>query len=169
MKTAKLLITVLITIGILLVGFFTFRFSTAGINTIGNSVTIAYIFSLLLVLLSYRVSFAGNTKPNHTQTILAIGLIIGFSFMYFQRSSILYIWNYVLSGFTVLQGLNLIGLHKASNKLASIFQLTAILSLFFLSILFILKVSNPLYYVIALVILVPPSILSLIDSFKSTN
>jgi hypothetical protein len=169
MKTAKLLITVLITIGILLTGYFSFRYSSTGINSIGNSVTLAYIFFVLLVLLSYRVSFSGNTKPALSKTLLAILLIAGFSIMYFQRSSVVHIWNYVLAGFVVYQGLNLMELHKGKNRLASILQLTTIITILFLSSLFILKVNKPVLYLIGLALLIPPTLLSMVDSFRKSD
>ena len=165
MKILKLVTTILITLIILLTGYFSFSFATSGQEVIRTGVTLVLLFFLVIVFLSFRLSLSRNNQKLLLPSILTLLLIIALGLMYFQRPWIDTIWNYTLAGFVLLQGINLMHNINLKSKIGKPLQILTGVTFLFITTLCILKLNTPLLFSIAGIALVLTSIGIIINEF----
>ena len=169
MKVLRLITTVLITICVLLVGFFAFRLSTAGKEMISIGMTLLYIFFILLVLFSYRLTLAGHNEKITIPSLLVLMIILGLSIMYFSRETIPSLWGYTLAGFITLQGINLLPRVQNKTKLQVATHIMIIVSTLGLASMCIIKVNAGFLFTAAMILLTITSLLSITENILRKN
>lgn len=169
MKVLRLITTILITLCVLSTGFYAFRLSTAGTELIGFGVTLIYLFFILLVLFSYRLTLAGLNKNIAPPSILVLLIIIALSLMYFNREMIPMLWNYTLAAFITLQGINLLPRISKQTVLQKTTYYLIIGSTLILAGLCIVRVNAEIAYTTAIVLLGITSLVSISESIVRKN
>lgn len=165
MKILKLVTTILITLSILLTGYFSFSFATSGQEVINTGVTLVLLFFLVIVLLSFRLSLTKDNEKLFLPSTLTILLIIGLGLMYFQRPWIESLWNYTLAGFILLQGVNLMRTISMKSKTGKPVQILTAITILFITALCLIKIDTPFLFYIAGIALVLTSIGIIINEF----